>query len=310
MTNLVTNGTFETNTTGWVASNSTLAQDSTQHHSGSASLKCTRTSSQFGAICATTGLTGGAWYRATCWILCSDIACTVRIFADMRDSGNGILWQLSGFNTIPVASTWTPIYMVFQAPANISSLNFTIFQSVSSTSDTLNIDDVDIELLSSDETAFFPNTSFGTDTAFWTTNQNWSQSNAGATVTRITSDSADGDSSCAQVVTDGVTALQGISTYLNGLANGTIFTFTAMVKRVSGSGTITLGARDQTNLVNVTTTTTSSSWTKLSLTITTGISNIGLILSVYSTGTSATTFLVDAITFGKKTTAATRCELV
>lgn len=73
-TNLVLNGGFETNTTGWVANGSaTITRSTTQAMYGTAGLKVTATiTSAAGAQVQVTlsGSTAGSTYSGSCWIFC------------------------------------------------------------------------------------------------------------------------------------------------------------------------------------------------------------------------------------------------
>jgi hypothetical protein len=95
--NLVTNGEFETDTSGWTGNNATLARAS-GGYSGTYCMSVTRTGgTNQEAYALITGLVSGASYRATAWYkLSSGTATSIRIWGGDEDSRTTSLGYTSG----------------------------------------------------------------------------------------------------------------------------------------------------------------------------------------------------------------------
>ncbi len=113
--NLVTNPSFETNTTSWSAYNSaTISRSATQALYGGYSLACVTGASGRGAQITVTGLTASASHTVSCWAYC-DAATTVSIAVTDnidKDSGTTSL-------AIP-AATWTRVTKTFTTDSHTS----------------------------------------------------------------------------------------------------------------------------------------------------------------------------------------------
>lgn len=117
-TNLVTNGSFETNTNGWSAVSATISRDTAQAKHGTASLKVVTNNAAAGEGVTTTEGTGGMAvtagqpYTASAWLWGSG---TVRLGIRWFDSAGAVL-STSESSDIVLTSTPTRVTLTATAP--------------------------------------------------------------------------------------------------------------------------------------------------------------------------------------------------
>lgn len=111
-TNLCTNPSFETNTTGWTAVTSALAHVNTEHHSGAYALRVTPSAATGGATFALTTVIGQD-YTVSGWFF-SATARDVELSADGETSGVQSL----------AAGVWERLSVTFTATGTTTVVSF------------------------------------------------------------------------------------------------------------------------------------------------------------------------------------------
>lgn len=133
MTNMIANGTFESNITGWTALSSTIARDTTVFHSGVASLKITASAASGGAYPAAITTVVGTTYRTTLWV---------------RGTGTFNIGMSSGSAFVAyspnyvLSTTWQQV--IFDWTATIASV--LVYPELAAAGQVANIDDVSFDL--------------------------------------------------------------------------------------------------------------------------------------------------------------------
>jgi hypothetical protein len=148
-TNLITNPSFETNTTGWLGTTATLSQDATQFYIGTKSLKAIITSANGYAAFALSGLTSGVSYGSL-----ARVKATAGKTIFIRHRVGGVVVNTASFTA---SGGWDNV----QVAGNIAATSG-ILEIGCTTTDTIYIDQVLHERASSPGTYFDGTT---TDTA-------------------------------------------------------------------------------------------------------------------------------------------------
>ena len=156
--------------------------------------------------------------------------------------------------------------------------------------------------LSLGSTNLISNPDFASSTTGWNSSGSYN-TNAPASLTRLTGQSADLSGTCGQVVTNSSNSVEGVWCSVTGLAASTTYTCIAYVMLTSGSQAVSLDLRDTTNSVSGTTVSTANpcpaTWTQLATTITTGASGSATVqVALCDSSSAACTFLISAVYFG------------
>lgn len=136
MTNLVLNPTFETDVSNWAAYYTTLTRDTTQFHSGVASMKMVaQYTTAVGAYSNTLAMTVGQSYRASLWV---------------KGTGG---FQFGFYGT--VSGTWYltgPVYTLSGVWQNFTldwvatATDAVLFPTIGTAGQTVNLDDISVDL--------------------------------------------------------------------------------------------------------------------------------------------------------------------
>lgn len=148
--NLVPNGTFETNVTGWAAgeAGTTIAQSAAQAHSGSDSMLLTRTGALADANVSTpTGVSGipvtaGLSYTASAWVRGGTQTSNTYVFVSWWTAGGAFISEVAAANAGTSTSAWTQISGTLVAPAGAAFAAIHLRSLGMATSGTQYYDDV------------------------------------------------------------------------------------------------------------------------------------------------------------------------
>jgi hypothetical protein len=213
---LITNGTFETDTSGWTGrGGATLTRDTSLFHGGVASLRLDTTAQAKDAFFGNYPVVPGNTYLVQGWVYITT-GTIMTSYCDFKDSGNNYVTTRNIQNTSVVGS-WVQVSARILIPPGIFNMS-TYFQvNPVGGVGVLNIDDVSCTLVPlsmavmspgtgvtiiSTLTGLCPNGDFETNTT------SWAVAGAGSTITRDTTQAAVGSASlfCA---TDGTIVTQG-----------------------------------------------------------------------------------------------------
>lgn len=130
-TNLLTNGDFEVNTTGWSPGTSvTLTRDTAQFYSGTASMRVNSTATTSTAYTFQTNTTMGASvnikYKASIWVKAQANTPTARVQIAYVNSGGTTIQVDSSPTTTISASGWTLLEVTSVAPVNTSRVELRV----------------------------------------------------------------------------------------------------------------------------------------------------------------------------------------
>ena len=233
--NRVTNGTFETNTTGWVATaginaaGTSITRVTTDAHSGSAcaSVVCTSTDTSgvnfdFGSNRFYDESSYGAMYAAVVWMKRVSGSRRARITL-------GSLGTSSDRATLTITDLtdqWQPYVVRWLPTGNRTDVELAVTNG-SAEAVTFRIDDVAVYLV--DAFSQVENGTFETDTTGWSAYLSGS-------IAQSTAESF-GGSACARI-TSGATAFGGVTYSLSGrtFVSGRTYRVRVAVKTISGSG--------------------------------------------------------------------------
>lgn len=173
-TNLVTNPSFETNTTGWTASSSSIARTTSQYYVGSACLLVTPSASNGGAVSPLATTTPSATHTVSAWVRGS-AGDNIRLELNERTSGDTTLVGTTTTN-LTLTGAWQRISATRLFGTTGATANFSI-TNTSSTS--LFFIDATMLEMSATLNSFFDGSSGATGNAFinsWTGTANLSTS--------------------------------------------------------------------------------------------------------------------------------------
>jgi hypothetical protein len=136
---LMTNGTFEVNVTGWATlqGSTAITRDTTTYYAGVASARVANTAgnaNSFGVVTNTTmAFTAGDKVKASVWVKRETNSGSTRIQLDFKNSGGSTLGSIVGAYTPTSASEWIELDVTGVAPAGTMRAQVTI-QSTKSAS--------------------------------------------------------------------------------------------------------------------------------------------------------------------------------
>ena len=177
-TNLCTNPSFQTNTTGWTiwagtGGAATLSRPTSGGKEGAAYGRATWTTAasvpSAGLYTANVPLSGGARYTFAAWMR-SSLAQKVNVGVEWKTSADAANGSNNGTVVTLAANTWTRVSLTATAPANTAKGNVTFYGAVGGTNwsvgSTLDVDGVTIVLNQNtpgiDYTAYFDGSSTAT----------------------------------------------------------------------------------------------------------------------------------------------------
>lgn len=149
-TDQITNGTFESGTTGWTAgSNTTISQSSTQKHSGTYSLRAVR-SATTGSISAYTEVSAllGRAYHARLWLRGDTASRTYTLTLEGYTVGSQVRFKTD--RTVQVtAATWVEfeLWLLAIPSTSVTKLRLTVSCTDATTTAGFYLDDVSLALL-------------------------------------------------------------------------------------------------------------------------------------------------------------------
>lgn len=128
-TNLVTNPSFETNTTGWNGnSTSAFVVSTAQAFSGTSSALLTSNGgAAFGIARITTGIVAGSTYTASAYVRDVNSAVQYRWVISWLDSGGATLSTATGGSTTVSSSSWTRVLFTGAAPTGATQALLRIY---------------------------------------------------------------------------------------------------------------------------------------------------------------------------------------
>ena len=130
-TNLIANGDFEVNTTGWAGGGSvTLTRDTAQFYSGTASMRVNSTATTSTAYTFQTNTTMGALalskYKASIWVKAQANTPTVRVRIAYINAGGTTLQLDSSPFTAVTTTGWTELAVTSVAPVGTSRVELRV----------------------------------------------------------------------------------------------------------------------------------------------------------------------------------------
>ena len=128
-TNLVTNPSFETNTTGWTAFSASVARTTSQYYSGTACLIVTPSASSGGTLSSLFTTSASGPYTASAWVKGS-AGDTIKIDLYERTTGGASLVGTS-FSTITLDGSWQRISVSRTFGSTGVTANFAIYNTSS-----------------------------------------------------------------------------------------------------------------------------------------------------------------------------------
>lgn len=217
-TNLVTNPSFETNTTGWAASSSSIARTTSQYYSGSACLLITPSASNGGVVSPLATTIPSATHTASAWVKGSagDI---IRIELNERTSGG---LSLVGTTTVNLTlnGAWQRLSATRLFGTTGATANFNIYNTTSTA-----LFFVDATMLETSGTVgiYFDGSSGATANAFinsWTGTAHLSTSTQSGVVVARTGITVGADGSAYQAISSGNNSVR--YQVLNGAASSVV----------------------------------------------------------------------------------------
>lgn len=151
---LTPNGTFETNVTGWTATNGAAARITSDQHSGAASMELTSTAGGSCLVETTRGTGGipiiaGQDYRLSVWIRCVTTMRITQVSLNYFDASGADLGASDIMYPVTADTSWAK-YLVFStAPATAATCSLQVFFTASGASQKIRIDDVILSRASS-----------------------------------------------------------------------------------------------------------------------------------------------------------------
>lgn len=316
---------LETDTHNWSGySNTTFTRDTAIFRTGSASAKCVSVAAgAFGCNYGSAGnrvpVVGSSSIIFSTWAYTTTASRTVTCYITWYNSAGGSISQVNlGASSTLSTSTWINLAWTATAPATAVTALVTFVITATGASETFYFDNIKAEstatngglLSSTTPTVYIPpgvRKNYCTNPNFEGNNTtNWTGANS-ATLAASTVQKRLG--SYSMLVTCGATAAQqGAYQSLGAaLAANTTYTMSAWFYNPSSggySGGIVLSAQGAglTGTVNSTSNTTKNSWTRATVTFTTGATpSSGVSLYVITSGnpTAGNTFYVDAVTIEK-----------
>ena len=211
-TNLVTNGTFEVNTTGWTPSQagSSITRDTTQFYMGVASGRVNNsdlTTSRFGVQTNTTmSLSALDKVKGSVWIKSQTNAPNARVEIRFGNSGGGTISTLTGTITTVTTTGWTEVSVTGVAPAGtVSAVMLVNAGKTSASSGSFWMDNVKLQNLTniSDSHYCLDNIVLKYDSDLLVNKVKVTETNSGTTATasNSTSITANGEQSAQYTVT-------------------------------------------------------------------------------------------------------------
>ena len=326
--NLITNPSFETNTTGWTAgTNTTIARNTSNGFVGTSSLSLTSVAAGniWANLTTSVSATVGYSYTASAYVKSAAISRTARVRLDWYN-GASLLSSTDGTNTSTSTTAWTRLSVTGTAPSSTTAVVVTM--TVNSTAAGSEVHYFDAVLL---EQSSVLNDYFDTGVINYTYSSNlvtnpsfdanttdWS-SPSGLTLSRVTTQNYDGTTAAALQLVNATGVQYATATNKPGgsrllVRPGETYTFSYYIKNSTSTsqwfaslkGFAAISGGSSVFLVDGTVTTIStSSWTRLSVTATipaTGVSYLEGWVANASADIATATVFVDAVMLEKTST--------
>jgi len=141
-TNLISNGTFETGSSGWYGwSGSVLSASTAQHHGGASSLL--RTGGGTAATDVTAVVEAGRTYTSSFWVLIEGAASANVNITRALNCGGTTTWNWVGNGSVP-AGTWVELTGTFTIPADCTINQLQLYAEGPGSDVSLYLDDVSL----------------------------------------------------------------------------------------------------------------------------------------------------------------------
>ncbi len=294
--NLITNGQFETNTTGWAAHGSagSPSQSTSQHYLGNGSMQFTTTAAANDGVKYNYALASQTTYTMTFYVKNSTNIAAVSTISLGRSEDGSTDSDCAVSQTISGAG-WTKLTCTFTT-ANVTGTDYIYLKQSDAVARTIYIDSAQLQTTSN----LVINPDFETDISNW-------NSYGGPTTTHNTSESYTGSGSM-QIDTNGFGASEGpsLTSFAGTITANTTYTASFWVKTdaaTASAKTFSILKRFDSTDAGAGTTCGNKSvpiatWTNVSCTFTTGntIPNGSFIsLNVTDDGITPITFFVDTV---------------